>query len=136
IRSLGTLGEEQTPDLLLTRYSELPPKSKTEAINVLASRAAYAADLLDAVRRGFIRRQDINAAQLRQLRAHAELKSKIASIWPQLDESPAGKKKLFEKYKTLLTGRTGVSPSVLVAGRKIFQQACATCHVLYGEGAK
>jgi putative heme-binding domain-containing protein len=135
IRSLGTLGEKRTPDLLLNRYNNLPAKSKIEAINILAARPNYAADLLEAVQRGVIRRQEINAAQLRELRAHVDLKSKIATIWPQLDESPGGKKKLFEKYKTLLTSER-LKQADALKGRAIFQQACATCHTLYGEGAK
>jgi putative membrane-bound dehydrogenase-like protein len=137
IRGLASVGDAYTPELLLKRYAELPANAKTEAVNTLISRPAFAGALLDAVQRGLVKRQEINATQLRQLRAHndAELKRKVGSIWPQLDESPSGKKKLFEKYKALLTPER-VKAADAGAGRAVFQQACAACHTLYGEGAK
>jgi len=60
---------------------------------------------------------------------------KIASIWAQFDDSPSGKKEVYDKYKNLLTlARPGAAnPS---RGRVVFQQVCATCHTLFGEGAK
>jgi putative membrane-bound dehydrogenase-like protein len=146
IRGLATLNDADTSDLLLARYNALPSSAaKTEAITALAGRPENAVELLDAIQRGQIKRQEIDATQLRQIRAYknAAITQKIRAIWPQLDDTPNGKKQLFEKYKTLLQGRTGaspVSPGELHpnanAGHQLFLQTCATCHTLYGEGAK
>jgi putative heme-binding domain-containing protein len=93
--------------------------------------------LLDAVQRGIVKRQEITAADLRQLQSlnDATVNEKIAAIWPQLDNSPGGKKQEYDKYKKLLTSNrlATANPS---RGRVVFQQTCAVCHTLFGEGAK
>jgi putative membrane-bound dehydrogenase-like protein len=138
IRGLATLNDTDTSDLLLARYNALPSSAaKIEAITALAGRPENAIELLDAIQRGQIKRQEIDATQLRQIRTYknAAITQKIRTIWPQLDDSPNGKKALFAKYKTLLTPDR-VKSADANAGHKIFQQTCATCHTLYGEGAK
>jgi putative heme-binding domain-containing protein len=138
IRGLATINDPNTPDILLSHYSELKSGgAKAAAVATLASRPAWAARLLEAVQRGNIKRQEISAPDLRQLQRlnDATVNEKIGAIWPQLDNSPGGKKQDYEKYKKLLT------PSRLNAanasqGRAVFQQTCAVCHTMFGEGAK
>jgi len=138
IRGLATIGDPGTPEILLKSYNDLKSGgAKAAAISTLASRPAWAARMLDAVRQGQIKRQEISAADLRQLRSlnEAAVNEKIAAIWPQFDDSPGGKKEAYEKFKNLLTpSRLGAANAS--RGRAVFQQVCAVCHTLYGEGAK
>lgn len=138
IRGLATLGEPATPDVLLPRYNELRSgAAKAEAINALASRPAFAARLLDAVQRGQIKRADIAAAQIRQMRnfKDASINERLDALWPQMDESPSGKKQLYAKLKSLLTTE-GIAKSSAANGREVFMKTCASCHTLFGEGGK
>ncbi|MGH7970184.1 MAG: c-type cytochrome, partial [Limisphaerales bacterium] len=138
IRGLAATGDPQTPGILLARYGNLKgDTAKAEVINTLASRAAFAAPLLEAVHRSVIPRKDISPSQLRQLRSlkDAGIDATVNTLWPQLDDSPSFKKQLFARYKQLLIPARlqGADAS---AGLAIFQKTCAVCHTLYGEGAK
>lgn len=138
IRGLAAIGDPSTPDILLQHYNNLKSGgAKNAAVSTLASRPAWAGRLLEAVQRGQIKRQEISAADLRQLRSlnDAALNEKLAAIWPQLDDSPTGKKAAHAKYMALLTPQR-LSGANRPQGRVVFQQICASCHTLFGEGAK
>jgi putative heme-binding domain-containing protein len=138
IRGLATIGDPNTPDILLKAFNDLKSGgAKNAAVSTLTTRPAWAARLLDAVQRGQIKRQEISAADLRQLRSlnDAAVKEKVLTIWPQFDDSPTGKKHDYDKYKALLTP-TRLSAAKTSQGRVVFQQVCAVCHTMYGEGAK
>jgi putative membrane-bound dehydrogenase-like protein len=138
IRGLAAIGDPNTPDILLKAFDDLKSGgAKNAAVSTLASRPAWATRLLEAVQRGQVKRQEISAADLRQLRSlnDAGVNVQIAMIWPQFDDSPTGKKQIYNKYKGQLT------PARLASGngsqgRAVFQQVCAVCHTLYGEGQK
>jgi putative membrane-bound dehydrogenase-like protein len=138
IRGLAAIGDPSTPQILLKQFNDLKSGgARNAAVNTLASRPAWAAPLLDAVQRGEVKRQDISAADLRQLRSLNDpaVNEKVAAIWPQLDGSPNGKKQIYDKYKSFLTpARLGAANRS--QGRAAFQQVCAVCHTLFGEGAK
>jgi putative membrane-bound dehydrogenase-like protein len=140
LRAFAMQDDAEAPKTILAHYNNLTATNKAEAINTLATRPNFALALLEAIQRGQIKKQDITATHLRQLRSLSDktVTEKINTLWPQLDTTPNAKKQLFEKYKTLLTQKQGApalagSPS---AGRATFQQLCATCHTLFGEGAK
>ncbi len=138
IRALAATGDPQTPAILLERYSMLKSDpTKSEIINTLASRSAFATPLLESVHRGVIPRNDVTPTQIRQLRSlkDPDIDARVAALWPQLDDSPSAKKQLFARYKQLLAPARLQSADAS-AGRRVFQQTCAVCHTLYGEGAK
>jgi putative heme-binding domain-containing protein len=138
IRALAAVGDPQTPALLLGRYQTFfDNETRTEAINALASRSIYATNLLEAVHRGVVPRNDVGPTQVQQLRSlkDPEIDSRVSTLWPKLDNSPSAKRELLTRYKALLTPARlkTADPS---AGRQIFKQTCALCHTLFGEGAK
>ena len=138
IRGLAAIGEPNTPDILLKAFNDLKSGgAKNAAVSTLTTRHAWAARLLDAVQRGKIKRQEISAANLAQLRSLNDdvIKEKLAVIWPQFDDSPGGKKQQYQKYKTLLTP-TRLGSANASQGRVVYQQVCGVCHTLFGEGQK
>ncbi len=54
-------------------------------------------------------------------------------MWGETRVTDADKRKLIDRYKTLLT-TDQVAAGDLSAGRGLFNKTCATCHVLYGQG--
>lgn len=138
IRGLAAIGDPGTPDILLKNYNSLKSGgAKNAAVSTLASRPGWASRLLEAVQRGQVKRQEVSAADLRQLHSlsDAAVNDKVAAVWPQFDDSPTGKKAVYEKYKALLTTQR-LSAANRSQGRIVFQQVCASCHTLFGEGAK
>jgi putative membrane-bound dehydrogenase-like protein len=138
IRALAATGEPQTPTILLERYVGMKPDAaKAEVINTLASRSIFATPLLESVHLGVVPRKDVSASQVRQLRSlkDPDIDARVNALWPQLDDSPSAKKQLFAHYKQLLVP-SRLQAADLSAGRRVFQQTCAVCHTLYGEGAK
>jgi putative membrane-bound dehydrogenase-like protein len=138
IRALASTGDPQTPAILLQKYSTLRSEGdRIEVVNTLSSRSTFVMPMLEAVHLGVIPRKEVTATQLQQLRSlqDPDVDSRVKELWPQLDESPAGKKQLFARYRDLLTPAR-VQSADPAAGHKVFQQTCGVCHTLYGEGAK
>ncbi|MCA9259777.1 MAG: c-type cytochrome, partial [Planctomycetales bacterium] len=137
LRALATFQAEEIPELILARYGEFDLAEKQSALETLASRAAFARPLLDAVIDQRIARSDLLAQHVRQLRSldDPKLSEAIDKLWGQSRETPREKRELFERLKRELT------PAVLAqadveAGRKLFEKHCATCHTLFGQGGK
>lgn len=137
ITTLARIGDARTPDRLLQAYAAMPPPTRSAAIDALTSRAAWAHALLEAVRTGRIARAEITALQARQIQqlGDAALGSMLENVWGRTSSTSA------ETAATLLRWRTLLSPAVLAQGsplhgRTLFEQRCAGCHVLFGNGRR
>ena len=136
IQALAALGSPETPDLLLGQYRSLrSAAAKTEAIQALASRPAFANALLDAIAKGVLSKTEVGALHIRQLRTldTPELNRRLDELWPLSRPLSAEKQKRLADLKSRLPIDLidQANPSL---GRKLFQQACASCHKLFGEG--
>jgi putative heme-binding domain-containing protein len=89
------------------------------------------------VAEGKIPRADISAFHARQIRSlnDAALNRKLAEAWGELRDSPSDKKQLIARWKTQLTP-AALANADTRQGRLAFNAVCASCHTLYGEGAK
>jgi putative membrane-bound dehydrogenase-like protein len=137
ISGLAAFDDENTPTLLIQRFGGFRNEPKREAIETLVARPTYAAHLLQAIADGKIPRDQVSAFQIRQMQGYdaALIKSRIAAIWPELKEQAA------EKQQQIAALRTDLTPDVLGAadasqGRLLFNNSCAKCHTLFGEGKK
>jgi len=137
IRGLASCDNGDTPDLVLRNYHRLQPQERPEAINTLTSRPAYARALLQAVARGQIPQADISAYHARQVRSFAdkELDRQLAEVWGEIRSTPVELKILISRYKRLLTPER-LKQAHLSNGRVLYNQTCASCHTLYGQGQK
>ena len=93
------------PRLILDNYGRLDPEGRAIAVNTLVSRPAYARALLEAVAAGRISRGDISAFHARQIRSFDDeaLTAQLTNVWGETRVTDADKRKLIERYKTLLT---------------------------------
>ena len=66
---------------------------------------------------------------------YKDLSQKLTEVWGELRDTPADRKRLMAEWKGRLTAET-LAKANLPQGRLLYQKACATCHVLYGEGQK
>ncbi len=136
LRALAAFNDATVPALILKHYATFTDAEKADAVATLASRPAFAMALLDAMEQGKVDRRDLSAFTARQLLALNDkaLTEKLTKVWGAV-RKPQDKSALMNRYQSV------VPPGALAKadrahGRQIFAKTCATCHTLFGEGAK
>lgn len=137
ITALARLGDPRTPDRLLQAYPAMAPTVRTAVIDALTSRAAWAHALLEALQQGRIARADVTALQARQIQqlGDAALSTTLENVWGRTSTTSTETAAALQRWRGLL------SPAVLAQGsldrgRTLFEQRCAACHVLFGNGRR
>jgi putative heme-binding domain-containing protein len=138
MRGMAALDLPGSTELLLNNYAHLSPPERQQAIQALISRPTSAGTLVNAVQHGKVPKQDIDATAQRQLRSlpDAALQEQVNILWPQSDTSPEATRQLFARYKKLITPLELSQHADPARRHAVFQQTCAVCHRLYGEGAQ
>jgi putative membrane-bound dehydrogenase-like protein len=136
-RGLAAFDVPEMPRTLLRAYPRLSPAARAETIIALSARPAYARALLEAVAAGRIDRKQVPAFQVRQMRGFPDeiVRRRVAELWPELPDIPAAKRERIARLKTQLDSASLASAD-RSHGRRLFVQACATCHTLFGQGGK
>ena len=122
---------------LLQRYATFNEADRAAALNVLSSRAALSAVLLQAIEDKTFDKQNITAFHIRQMQNlnNADLKPRIEKLWGKVNELSGDFKATVARFRKayneapLWAYDTG-------AGKKVFDRTCATCHALNGVGGK
>jgi putative membrane-bound dehydrogenase-like protein len=135
VRGLALYDDPALGAKLAGGYRAFHPSERGAVLAVLIQRPAFAAALLDAVAAGRVPKKDITAYHARQILSfHDEsLAKRLAEVWGELRESPA------ERQAEIAALKSALTPEVLAKadpsrGRAVFNQVCASCHQLYGEG--
>jgi putative membrane-bound dehydrogenase-like protein len=136
LRALASFDDARTAQEILAVYPTLSVEEKRDALNALASRAAYGKALMDAVAAKKVVAADIPAEIIRQLRNLNDkaLDQRIADVWGLVRSTPADRLKLIAEWKRKL--QTPAADPDLAQGRAIFAKTCQQCHTLYGIGGK
>lgn len=135
IRGLANYADDKTPALLLEMYGKLNGDEKADAVQTLASRAAYASALLDAVEKGTVPKGDITAFTARQIAGLKDkaVADKLTRVWGEVKTGTANAKAKIAEYKNKLTA-DDIAKGDLTKGKVLFTKTCGTCHKLFGEG--
>jgi putative heme-binding domain-containing protein len=135
IRALAAFNDAATPQRLLERYGSLSEAERADAIATLASRPSYARELLAGIRDGTVPARDVSPFIARQVQGFnlKEINDELARVWGAVRTTTAEHASLMAKYKPLLAPEQ-LDRADLVRGRAIFNQTCAQCHRLFGEG--
>ena len=136
-RGLTQFDDPAVARKLVLSYRKVYPHERPAILEALVSRPAFAREMLANIGAGKIPREDIGAYHARQIRAlgDKDLSQKLTEVWGELRDTPADRKRLMAEWKGRLTAET-LAKANLPQGRLLYQKACATCHVLYGEGQK
>ena len=144
-RLFGTLGRFDSPRIAARLLGALPdfapaPDSDTAGddaraatVDLLASRPAWAAALLDALDAGVLAAGDVSALTVNRMRLHddAALRTRLAARWPAAPGDPAEAAAALERWsRRLAVGGRG-DPG---RGAALFTKHCAACHRLHGAG--
>lgn len=137
LRGLAAYDDAKIAPALLAAYAGLSAEEKRDAITTLATRPAPARALLAAVEQKQIDRSAITAPLATQLRnfKEAEIDAWLAKNWGAVRTSSEEKQKQIANFKKFL-GADAIARADARRGRVLYQQTCAVCHQLFGEGGK
>jgi putative membrane-bound dehydrogenase-like protein len=135
IRALAAWDDPEVPALLLRHYERFLVESRRAAISTLSSRPSWALALLDAVESGVLPRAHLDASMLRtlDLLGDAKVSARLGALLPDYRAVSRDKVESIGRLRVELAPERieSADPS---RGREIFDRACASCHVLFGEG--
>jgi len=129
VEGLGRLRDDRVPGLLLGQWRGFGPARRSQVLDALLSRDAWAADLLTAVADGRVARTDFDAARRQRLLEHRSL-----GVRQQAEQVFAGaqgsdRQKVVDSFQTTLTHAGDPA-----RGAQLFLKTCAQCHKLAGAG--
>jgi putative heme-binding domain-containing protein len=137
VRGLALFEDQGIGKMLSTNYLNFDVSARRAVIETLVSRPIFAHCLIDEIAANRIPRSDLTAFHVRQVRSLKDgaLTKRLTEVWGELHDTSAEKRKLIADLKGKFT------PAVLKSadktqGRILFKTACASCHMLYGEGGK
>ncbi|MFK8112853.1 MAG: PVC-type heme-binding CxxCH protein [Rubripirellula sp.] len=137
LRGLARYKNEQTAAEILANFSLLNDSEKRVGMQTLATRVAWAHELLTAVEENQIPQQEINALVARQLGSldDADLQSRLKDVWGGIRETPKARAKQIAELKKTLTPEN-LSRGNEASGKALFTKHCSACHRFFGEGGK
>lgn len=135
LKGLAAYDDPRTPGVILGLYGSFSPAEKKDALNTLASRAAFARPLLAALGAGSLSSKDVSADIVRQLRNlnDSGINTEVEKTWGLTRESAEDKLKEMAKYKALIQAGPAGNAS---RGRVVFARTCQQCHTLFDLGGK
>lgn len=129
LNTLATFSDPAVAELLVAAWGTLTPRLRSTAADVLASRDAWLAPLLEAVVKG-----DIPAGDLDPARAKLWTTSSQKRI-RELAQDVAKKNQLASRSDVMAAYRDSLTMAGEVArGKQVFTKICAACHQFGGMG--
>lgn len=137
IIGLLQVGDMAAPGLAVSKYPQVTTGERVQLMGAMVTRPASAKALLTAIGDGKIPKTDLTPFHARQIAGlnDATLTARLTEVWGAVRSSSAEARASIERLKKEMTPQR-IASADLVAGRKLFNQVCAICHVLYGEGGK
>jgi putative heme-binding domain-containing protein len=120
---------------VVAAISKLPSDARTGAFTLLASRAAWALPLLEAVDAGRVAKRDVPQDVVRKLQLHSGARHKelYAKLWGGTRApTTAEMQKQIERLAGVIRNGSG-SP---YEGQKLYMASCGACHKLFGKGGQ
>ena len=133
IRGFALLENGQAPQLLLSRFSKFEPASRKAVVETLAARKSYANQLLKALEKKQVPREEIPVQVARSL--SQTLGPPFEEIYGTIKSIGKDREKQIARYKEMITP-AALAKANASRGRAIFNRTCASCHLLYGQGGK
>jgi putative membrane-bound dehydrogenase-like protein len=128
IDALARSGDDRAAEVLLAPWASYSPASAARALDVLVSRDAWIAALLDRLADGSVQPNQLDATRRQQLLEHPSpsIRSRAATL---LAAGNGDRQKVIEGLAAVLE-KTG-DPT---RGRQVYARRCAACHRLEGQG--
>jgi putative membrane-bound dehydrogenase-like protein len=136
-RGLALFDDPRIGATLAKSYRAFHPSERSQVVEILASRPAFARSLLDQIAAGGIPRQDLTAFHARQIRGLGSpaLTERLAQVWGVERDSAADRREQIALLKRKLDAAV-LARADRGHGRAVFDRVCASCHKLYGHGGE
>ncbi len=137
IIGLFQIGDAAAPALAVSKYPQVTTGERIQLMGALVTRPVSAKALLAAIGDGKIPKTDLTPFHARQIAGlnDAALAARLTEVWGAVRASSADARASIERLKKELVPER-LNAGDLVTGRKLYNQICAGCHVMYGEGGK
>ena len=134
LKALAIRSEQATVNVLLDCWSGFDSNERQAAVSVLVTRNSFAHKLIAAIQDGTIKRSDVSAFALQQLRAFRDerLQKNVTQLWAD-DSKGVAKADEIARLKSVMTEEF-LSNANVAHGRQLFSKTCSQCHMLFGEG--
>lgn len=134
---LARFDDPRIPSTLVGTWNQWTPAERAGALQTLTSRPAYALALLHAVQDQVIPRDHLSAFHIRQMTAlrDAAVDAQLAQTWGKLQPTAEEKRELIESMEKTFSDAPLWAYDA-GAGRRHFQNLCASCHVLGSDGVR
>lgn len=130
---VASLNDPATTPQLLSAVAGLPPELKPLGVNALVQSASGAKAIVDAIEQKKLPSGVMNSNHVRQVEAlgDKELTARLVKAWGvvRTDRDPE-RVEIIKQYKEKLKTQKGSA----MAGWKVFEAKCGTCHAIYGKG--
>ena len=132
---LGRRDEPEVAEALLRHLEQFNEAQRSVALGTLTSRPGFAEKLLQAVQAGTVPKQRINALHIRQMRALRQdsVDTLVDEVWGAVGETSADAQATIARLKTAY-GEAPLWAYSAERGKTLYQQLCAACHALDGQG--
>jgi putative heme-binding domain-containing protein len=135
LTSLASYDDVRIGNAVLALYPRLTDDARSVAQTLLASRKAWALELLEAVEQGKLDKTALPIDTVRKLTVYRD--ERVAALvkkhWGSVEgATSADMQKLIAKLDGVLHAGSG-SP---YKGKKLFNGTCAKCHRLFGQGGE
>jgi putative membrane-bound dehydrogenase-like protein len=129
IQSLATIGDDNSPAVLLGRFGVFSPEQLADAVAALAGHVAGGKALLAAVAAGKADKALLSPIVVRQLKSlgDKELDAQLAAVVGVVNATKADFAKNKARYEAMLKPEA-VRKGDLAAGRQLFGSTCGICH--------
>jgi putative heme-binding domain-containing protein len=133
--ALQQFNQPEIGKAVLAQYGRLNELSRAAALNLLASRPAWALQLLQAVEAGKIAATEIAADTVQRIKTYPDRQiSELLRKHCSQERVPTTAEMQQQIQKCAATVRNGTGDPY--EGRKLFTMSCAVCHKLFGQGAQ
>ncbi len=132
LAALQHYGDDAVATAVIAHYANLPGALQQRGLSMLTSRANWSTRLLDAVEQEALPAAAVApdlVANLRRLN-DPEITARTTAIWGHIRRSPQEMMARMSAVRSVLLHGEG-QPD---AGRVLFAETCAKCHVLHGDG--
>jgi len=137
VRGLAKFESLEIGEKITNILGEFSNSEQNEVVEILCGRVSWAGFLLEEIKAGKISKSVITPYHATQIQALTsdELNSKLHEVWGTVRTSP---KQLEGKKEELRLELTSLHPGEanLRNGGILYDQQCASCHMLYGKGGK
>jgi putative heme-binding domain-containing protein len=130
VQAMASAGEPEVASVLLAGWASHTPKVQAAVLDAVFARQNRLAGLLDAVEKGKVPASSLDANRCKQLQEVGDvtIRARAQALLAKMGPSPS-RASVLQRYQAALS-LTGHE----ARGKKVFDQHCANCHKVNGQG--